>query len=80
MGVRPKGPSRHALQMVLLEGHLPEERVTIVGFEGVDGLVEPEEFARGQPGDSQLRALLTERRLVRADAATAACAPHDQLN
>ena len=80
MGVRPIGPCRHTLQMVLLEGHLPQERVEIVRFEGFDSLIEPEDFARGQPGDSQHRALLEESRLVCADTPTAARVPHDQLD
>ena len=53
MGVRPESPGRHALQVVFLEGHLPQERVEIVRLQGFDRLIESEDLARGQPGDSQ---------------------------
>ena len=53
VGVRPPGPGRHTLQVVLLEGHLPQERVEIVRFQGFDRLVESEDLAQGQPWDSQ---------------------------
>ena len=47
MGVRPERPGRHALQVVFLEGHLPEERVKVVGLECLDGLAQRKELARG---------------------------------